>query len=223
MTKASSKSERAAEGAASLAPVPRAATRILVTGATGFLGAHLMDELQRRGVGPLRTLQSGPAPASLGSRASKGSGTRVDHGTGTSTVEVEVMRGSVTSRADLARALVGVSHIYHLAGFVSHKAEDSHRMYAVHVDGTRLLCEAAVEAGVQRIVMASTSGTIAVSRRADAGLDEDSPAPVEIIGQWPYYASKLYQEAVARRVCGTRVELVTVNPSLLLGPGDDRL
>ena len=180
----------------------------LVTGATGFLGGHLLHELRRRGVERIRTLQSGaPPPTSPDAAAS----------------DVEVVPGSVTSRARLTEALAGVSSVYHLAGFVSHKAEDAHRMYAVHVDGTRLLCEAAVEAGVARIVMVSTSGTVAVARRPDADLDEQSPPPVEIIGRWPYYASKLYQEAVARRVCGTRVELVTVNPSLLLGPGDDRL
>src|SRR5207344_2361457 len=68
-----------------------------------------------------------------------------------------------------------------------------------------------------------TSGTVAVSRRADDIADEDTPAPVDIIGRWPYYASKLYQEEAARRACGDKVELVILNPSLLLGPGDDRL
>jgi dihydroflavonol-4-reductase len=85
------------------------------------------------------------------------------------------------------------------------------------------VCEAAAGAGVSRIVMASTSGTVAVSRRADDVADEGTPAPIDIIARWPYYASKLYQEETARRACGDKVELVTVNPSLLLGPGDDRL
>jgi dihydroflavonol-4-reductase len=71
--------------------------------------------------------------------------------------------------------------------------------------------------------MASTSGTVAVSRRADEMPDETSPAPMEIISRWPYYASKVYQEEAARRACADRVELVMVSPSLLLGPGDDRL
>ncbi len=71
--------------------------------------------------------------------------------------------------------------------------------------------------------MSSTSGTVAVSRRADEMPDESSPTPMEIVARWPYYASKVYQEEAARRACGDRVELVMVNPSLLLGPGDDRL
>jgi len=53
--------------------------------------------------------------------------------------------------------------------------------------------------------------------------DEDSPTPLELIAGWPYYASKLYQERTARLICGERIELVMVNPSLLLGPGDVRM
>jgi dihydroflavonol-4-reductase len=53
--------------------------------------------------------------------------------------------------------------------------------------------------------------------------DEETPTPMDLVARWPYYASKVYQEETARRACGDRVALVTVNPSLLLGPGDDRL
>lgn len=183
----------------------RGGATTLITGASGFLGRHLVHELVARGVGPLRAMQSGPAPSWL-----------VDAG-------VELVRGSVTSPDDVARALVGVGGVHHLAGQVSFNPKDGHRMYQVHVEGTRVLCKAAVEAGVKRIVLSSTSGTIAVSKRAHAGLDEDSPAPVELIARWPYYASKLYQEEAARRACSDKVELVIMNPSLLLGPGDDRL
>jgi dihydroflavonol-4-reductase len=188
-----------------LVPSAAASPRILITGASGFLGAHLVRELVRRGDGPLRAMQSGRAPVWLRE------------------LGVEVVRGSVTSAEDVAVALRDVDRVYHLAGLVSLNPADAHRMYEVHVDGTRLLCQAAATAGVRRIVLSSTSGTIAVSERANAGLDESSPAPLDLIGRWPYYASKLYQEEAARRACGDRVELVTMNPSLLLGPGDDRL
>lgn len=179
--------------------------RTLITGATGFLGSHLIRELLRRGEGPLRLLQTGSGP------------------TGQPEGDVEVIRGSVINPADVAAAVSGVERIYHLAGLVSQRPTDAHRMYDVHVNGTRVLAQAAVAAGVRRVVMASTSGTIAVSRHPDAGLDESSPAPVDLIARWPYYASKLYQEQVARRTFADKVELVMLNPSLLLGPGDDRL
>jgi dihydroflavonol-4-reductase len=178
--------------------------KTLVTGATGFLGTHLLDELLRRGERGLRVFSQ--------TRSER----IADRG-------VEVVTGSVTSPADVARAVEGVERIYHLAGFVSRKKDDAHRMYAVHVEGTRLLCEAARAAGCKRVVVASTSGTVAVSERADEMPDESCPAPVDIIARWPYYASKLYQEEAARRACGEELELVLVNPSLLLGPGDDRL
>ena len=178
----------------------------LITGATGFLGAHLVRELAARGaVGSLRALtQSAPPPwlAELG---------------------VEVAGGSVTDPAAVERALEGVERVYHLAGLVSSKPADAHRMHAVHVQGSRVLCSAAARMGVARIVMVSTSGTVAVSRRPDEMPDESSPTPLDIIARWPYYASKVYQEETARRECGDKVELVTLNPSLLLGPGDDRL
>lgn len=179
----------------------------LVTGGTGFLGTHLLRLLtgEAGAAARLRVLVQSKPPAWL--RA----------------LGVEIVSGSVTSGDDVKRALDGVSNVYHLAGLVSHLPADAHRMYAVHVEGTRIVCEAAVRAGVRRIVMASTSGTVAISRRADDVADEETPTPIELVTRWPYYASKLYQEEAARRACGEKVELVTLNPSLLLGPGDDRL
>jgi dihydroflavonol-4-reductase len=184
-----------------------ASVTTLVTGGTGFLGAHLLRLLcgEAAAAARVRVLVQSKPPAWL--RA----------------LGVEIVAGSVTSADDVKRALDGVTNVYHLAGLVSHLLVDAHRMYAVHVEGTRLVCEAAVRAGVRRIVMVSTSGTVAISRRAQDVADEETPSPIELVTRWPYYASKLYQEEAARRACGERVELVTLNPSLLLGPGDDRL
>jgi dihydroflavonol-4-reductase len=54
--------------------------------------------------------------------------------------------------------------------------------------------------------------------------DETYPVPLDIISRWPYYASKAYQEMAAlERFHGKGLRLVIMNPSLLLGPGDDRL
>jgi dihydroflavonol-4-reductase len=95
-------------------------------------------------------------------------------------------------------------------------------MMRVHIDGTRRVLEAARAAGVRRVVLASTSGTIAVSREAVV-LDERAPTPTEIVGGWPYYLSKIYQEKLALDLGATLgLEIVVVNPSLLLGPGDER-
>ncbi|MDT5156409.1 MAG: hypothetical protein QOH51_766 [Acidobacteriota bacterium] len=188
---------------AALAKVKRPVT--LVTGGTGFLGSHLVRLLVEEGVKPLRVLSTS-VPVWL------------------EELGVESFKGSITSPEDVARAVEGVAGIYHLAGRVSREREGSHEMYKLHVDGTRLLCEAAREAGVGSIVLASTSGTIAVTDAGDVAPDEDWPTPLDIISRWPYYASKVYQERVAlENFSGKGRRLVIMNPSLLLGPGDERL
>lgn len=137
---------------------------------------------------------------------------------------VDTFEGSVTNAEDVERAVEGVTEIYHLAGKVAREKDEAREMYKLHVEGTRLLCDAAKKAGVQTIVLASSSGTIAVSEKNDVVADETYSAPLDIIARWPYYASKAYQEMAAlERFSGKGLRLVIMNPSLLLGPGDDRL
>src|SRR4030095_4387254 len=136
----------------------------------------------------------------------------------------DTFEGSITNADDVARAVEGVTEIYHLAGKVSREKDDARAMYKLHVDGTRLLCDAATKAGVKTIVLASSSGTIAVYEKGDVVLDETYNPPMDIISQWPYYASKAYQEmASLERFNGHDRRLVIMNPGWLLGPGDDRL
>ncbi|PYS73727.1 MAG: NAD-dependent epimerase [Acidobacteria bacterium] len=177
----------------------------LITGGTGFLGSHLIQQLVEDGSRDIRVMATS-IPDWL-----------VDLG-------VETFEGSITNSEDTKRAVEGIREIYHLAGKVSRERSDAKEMYEVHVEGTRLLCDSAKSAGVKTIVVASTSGTIAVTKEGDVIPDETFPVPLEIISRWPYYASKTYQEAAAlERFTGKGLRLVIMNPSLLLGPGDDRL
>jgi dihydroflavonol-4-reductase len=178
--------------------------KILVTGGTGFLGTHIVRQFLDAGEKNLRVM------------ASHVSSWMSDAG-------VEPFAGSVTSKDDLAKALKNVAAVFHLAGKVSRDDEDAALMNKVHVEGTRLLCEAAKERGVKTIVLASSSGTIAASK-TDEIVDETFPQPVEIFSRWAYYASKYYQERTAlENFDGKGLRLVILNPSLLLGPGDERL
>src|SRR3982751_6976877 len=182
---------------------PRAVT--LITGGTGFLGSHLVRQLIEEGTRDIRVMATS-IPDWL-----------VDLG-------VETFAGSITNTDDNKRAVEGISEIYHLAGKVSREREDAREMYDVHVEGTRLLCDAAKAADVKTIVLASTSGTIAVTKDGEVIPDETYPVPLDIISRWPYYASKAYQEMAAlERFQGKGLRLVILNPSLLLGPGDNRL
>ena len=178
-------------------------TSVLVTGATGFLGEHLCAALVQQGhiVRGLARTKSAVLDE-LG---------------------VELVRGDVLSADDVDRALDGVSAVFHLAGAVSRDPDDAQRMMRLHVDGTRRVLDRMANAGVRRLILASTSGTIGVSKREEI-LDEKAPYAEEIVAGWPYYASKIYQERLAFEH-GTQlgIEVVAVNPSLLLGPGDRRL
>lgn len=178
--------------------------KILITGGTGFLGAEIVRRLTDAGARNLRVMAS-RVPDWM-----KESG-------------VEPMLGSVTSRENVAAAVANVSVVLHLAGKVSRNNDDAAVMNKIHVEGTRLLCEAAKGAGVQTIVLASSSGTIAVSEDPEE-IDETYPQPVDVISRWAYYSSKYYQERTAlENFDGDGRKLVILNPTLLLGPGDERL
>jgi len=182
-------------------------SRYLVTGATGFLGAHLVEQLRAHDHQVVALCRK-QAPA------------YDDDG-------VTVRFGDVTDGGSVRDAADGCDGAFHCAGLVSRHQEDADAMYRVHVEGTKATLDALREAGVGRVVVTSTSGTIAVSNDADAIATEDDPAPAELITRWPYYRSKFYAEqaALARnRGSGDDggLEVVCVNPSLLLGPGDLR-
>ncbi|MBL9039937.1 MAG: NAD-dependent epimerase/dehydratase family protein, partial [Archangium sp.] len=177
--------------------------RILVTGGTGFLGTHLVPMLVAAGH-QVRVLGRTKPPASW--------------------TQVEFVQADLADRAAVRKALEGVEALYHLAGLVSFKNEDGRKMYALHVDATRELLRDVRELGTQpRVILASTSGTIAVSKEERVGTEADA-YPIETVGRWPYYLSKIYEERLALEFCEKhRIPLVVLNPSLLMGPGDDRL
>jgi dihydroflavonol-4-reductase len=178
--------------------------KILITGGTGFLGTHIVRQMLDAGEKNLRVM------------ASRVPGSMTDAG-------VEAVEGSVTNSDDVARATKNVSAIFHLAGKVSRDNDDAVQMNKVHLEGTRLLCQAARENGVSTMILASSSGTLAVSETEEI-FDETYPSPVEIISRWAYYGSKYYQERTAlANFDGNGRRLVIMNQSLLLGPGDERL
>ena len=175
-------------------------SRTLVTGATGFLGRHLVTQLREAGhevVALCRKYE--PSLVDLGA---------------------EVRRGDILDAASVRAAAEGCEVLFHCAGKVSRRPEDAEELYRVHVDGTKITLDAARVAGVKRVVLASTSGVVAVTEDADEVRNEEAPTPTELLAKWPYYRSKLYAERAAFDRSGPSFEVVSVNPTLLLGPGD---
>ena len=178
----------------------------LITGGTGFLGRHIIDQLIADGDTDLRVLTRSASP-------------ELDE------LGVEVIEGSLLDRAELERAAKGVERVYHLAGCVERDRKKAHLMYELHVDGTRLLLDVLNESSteLEKIVVASTSGTVGVGTSPDFMATDDSPHAESIVRDWPYYLSKIYAE----RVCAEYVDeydlpVVQMRPTLLLGPGDVR-
>ena len=158
----------------------KSAKKILITGGTGFLGTHLVRQFLDTGAKNLRVMASS-VPVWM-----------TDAG-------VEAFAGSVTRKEDVAAATKNCEAIYHLAGKVSFAYDGAAQMNRIHVEGTRLLCEAAKENKVKNFILASSSGTSAITEDGEI-TDETYPQPVEILTKWAYYASKYYQEKTALRV-----------------------
>ncbi len=177
---------------------------ILVTGGTGFLGRHLIEQLIEDGGKKIKVLTRSfdEELANLG---------------------VTQIEGSLMDGDTLKRALKGVKQVYHLAGRVERDPSSAHLMYELHVDGTRHLLDRIIGTKVEKIVVASTSGTVGVSKFSDFIADDNSPTAEEVVSRWPYYLSKIYAERVCERyVREYDLPIVMMRPTLLLGPGDER-
>lgn len=175
---------------------------ILITGASGFLGKHLVEQLRAQRAGTLRILNYGPCPWEPAA-------------------DLEILEGDITRSEDVDRAMEGCGEVYHLAGVVSRDPSDKTKLYDIHVGGCRNVCEAATRHRPRRAVVVSTSGTVAVSPEPRLWKESDGYRD-ELPSHWHYYLSKIEAERLvleyARRHA---LPVVVANPALLLGPGDD--
>lgn len=173
--------------------------KALVTGATGFVGAHIVRALAQDG---------------HEARALHRSTSRLDALTG---VEYESALGDVTDFDSLRAASEGCDWVFHVAAVADYWRADASRMFEVNVEGTRRVLQAAREAGVKRVVF--TSSAAAVGLRDDRPADENDPfnLPPE---RFPYGYSKVLAEEVVQAAVADGQEVVTVNPVVVLGPGD---
>lgn len=188
-------------------------SRFLVTGATGFLGSYVVAEL----------LSRGHQVVALVRPSSKSAADHLATICREAGVEgaAEIASGDILDGASIEAAAKGCDGLIHCAGKVSRDPADAELLYRVHVEGTRNALDAARRAGVRRAIVASTSGTIAVSDDAKVVRNESAPPPMDLIARFPYYRSKLFAEMAAlERNDPPAFEVVVVSPTLLLGPGD---
>jgi nucleoside-diphosphate-sugar epimerase len=176
-----------------------AAPKVLITGATGFVGSHVVERLVDLGI-PVRAL----VRAASMSRALEERG-------------AEIVTGGLGDAEALGRAVHGVDVVLHLAA--STHARSAAEYHRVNATGTRDLVEASLGASARpgRFVYLSSLAAVGPSRDGQPIHPEDEPRPLTAYG-----TSKLEGE----RVClaaGSRLEVTVLRAPAVYGPGDREL
>ncbi len=172
----------------------------LVTGATGFIGANLVEALAQRGW-QVRALHR--ASSSLKALAG---------------LAYESAIGDVTEPASLAAAMRGVDVVFHVAAVADYWRSDPGRLMRVNVDGTRNVLRAAREAGVRRVVFTSSCAALGQPLFGQA-LDERAQFNL-CPHEFPYGYSKHLAEQVCLDFVRAGLDVVIVNPAVVFGPRD---
>ncbi len=173
---------------------------VLVTGGTGFLGVNLVRLLTMRGRAVRVLCRPNSARVGLESEL------------------IEFCTGDVTDRESLAAAMDGCDGVYHLAGWVHVTPWGRSDAWRINVEGTRNVCEAAIRAGVQRLVHTSSIAAIGCGTLSEPG-DESTPWTLDRL-RIPYYDSKREAEWVVLEHVGRGLDAVVVNPTYVIGPWD---
>jgi dihydroflavonol-4-reductase len=175
-------------------------SQALVTGGTGFVGANVVRELVAAG-------------ASVRVLARAGGDRRALEG-----VRVELVDGDLLDPASVRRAVRGVQAVYHVAADYRLWTPDPASLYRTNVEGTRIVLEAAGEAGVRRVVHTSSVGALGIPRDGRPGTEDTPVTLADMVGH--YKRSKFLAEQVARELAGRGLPVVIVNPSAPIGPWD---
>jgi dihydroflavonol-4-reductase len=175
--------------------------RVLVTGATGFVGSGIVRALIGAGY-PVRALVRDSSPRS-----------------NLAGLEVETFNGDICDADAVVRAMSGVRYLVHAAADYRLWVRDPGPMLRTNVAGTRTVMEAALRAGVERIVYTSSVATLAL--RPDGEVADETAPLAETAAVGAYKRSKVIAERlVESMIARDALPAVIVNPSTPIGPRD---
>jgi len=178
--------------------------RVVVTGASGFIGSAVTRALVRRGVNVVALLEPGTVTSNLDG------------------LEVERREVDITDANELKGVFDGARYCFHLAAKFGFWPKDASRFYAVNVQGSRNVVGAASDAGVERIVYTSTVATLGLWKtRSGTPSNEDDVADLShLYGN--YKKTKYVAEHEVLRLAAQGAPVVLVLPTMPHGPFDHR-
>jgi dihydroflavonol-4-reductase len=177
--------------------------KVLVTGGTGFVGSQIVAALVRRG-DVVRVLHRATSNLIM-----------------LEGLPVEHFVGDVLEADGVARAVAGCDLVFHVAAVASYWRTQREQVYSVNVEGTRIVMEACLVAGVPRVVHTSSVAAIGIPRN---GRPADEHARFDALSATFAYAdSKHRAEAVVLQAVARGLPAVIVNPGAVYGAGDHNL
>jgi dihydroflavonol-4-reductase len=178
-----------------------AADRVLVTGASGFVGSALVAVLLERGKSVRAFVRASANRANL-------------------PPGVEIAEGDMRDAAAMAAAMRDVRYLFHVAADYRLWARDPGEIIAANVEGTRNAMQAAAGAGVERVVYTSSVATLAL--RKDGRPADESVGLTEGQAIGAYKRSKVAAERLVETKAAQGLPAIIVNPSTPIGPRDVR-
>ncbi len=172
---------------------------ILVTGATGLVGSHLVAQLIKDGK-KIRAIYRSAIPS-------------ID-----TAYEIEWVKGDILDVESLEQAMVGVQQVYHCAAMVSFNPKKKALLHQTNIEGTANVVNACLDAGVQKLLFVSS--VAALGRIRENGPIDERMNWTEESSNSEYGKSKYLAEMEVWRGIGEGLNAVIVNPVIILGAGD---
>ncbi len=174
--------------------------KIFVTGATGFVGAHVARALAAQGA-DLRLLAR--------------STSRLEN---IAELNADVVTGDLLEPESLSKAMQGCEFVFHVAADYRLWVRDPEEMYKSNVEGTRAIIEAARTSGVRRVIYTSSVATMGFNREGHIATEESPVSINDMVGH--YKRSKFMAEEIALDAGRKGRNVVVVNPTTPIGEYD---